>query len=63
MSKLYVTKENAFRGYYIIIASGTTNTRFMTQNPIPTMPKSNPHFNEEGQYWRGGVWALTNYMF
>ncbi|ONI41106.1 hypothetical protein AN640_08215 [Candidatus Epulonipiscium fishelsonii] len=37
-------------------------TEFMTQNPIPTMPKSNPHFNEEGQYWRGGVWAPTNYM-
>ncbi len=35
---------------------------FMTANPIPTMPKSNSHFDETGNYWRGGVWAPMNYM-
>lgn len=40
----------------------TDEKEFGTKHPIPSIPKSNPSFNESGQYWRGGVWAPTNYM-
>ncbi len=45
-----------------LIAKLRDENEFMTKNPIPTMPKSNKYFNEDGDYWRGGVWAPMNYM-
>jgi len=30
--------------------------------PVPTLSADNKDYNEEGGYWRGGVWAPTNYM-
>lgn len=45
-----------------MVAQLLDELEFFTKNPIPTMPKSNPYFTENGDYWRGGVWAPTNYM-
>lgn len=35
---------------------------FKTPHRIPTLTQSNPDFIPDGRYWRGGVWASTNYM-
>lgn len=35
---------------------------FKTQHRVPSLPVDNPEFMPEGDYWKGGVWAMTNYM-
>ncbi|MFI5390706.1 MAG: amylo-alpha-1,6-glucosidase [Bacteriovoracales bacterium] len=35
---------------------------FNTDLPFATLSKDNPKFRPLGNYWRGGVWAPTNYM-
>ena len=35
---------------------------FSTVNPIPSLSKDHPLYKEDGSYWKGGVWAPTNYM-
>ena len=35
---------------------------FYTDMPFPVLAKNDEDFKEEGGYWRGGVWAPTNYM-
>lgn len=35
---------------------------FKTPHRIPTLTKSHKDFIPDGRYWRGGVWASTNYM-
>lgn len=45
-----------------IIAHLKDEKKFKTPNPIPTLSKSNENYCEGGGYWRGGVWAPTNYM-
>lgn len=35
---------------------------FKTPTRIPSLSKSNKHYNSQGGYWLGGVWAPTNYM-
>ena len=37
-------------------------TEFKTPHPVPTLTQKHPGFVEDGRYWRGGVWASTNYM-
>lgn len=37
-------------------------TAFKTPHRIPTLSRDHPEFMEDGRYWRGGVWASTNYM-
>ncbi|MBQ2704935.1 MAG: glycoside hydrolase [Clostridia bacterium] len=45
-----------------MIAYLTDENEFATPHPIPALSKSDPHFEETGRYWCGGVWAPTNYM-
>ncbi len=35
---------------------------FWTDFPFPALAKNHPEFNSRGGYWKGGVWAPTNYM-
>lgn len=35
---------------------------FKTPHRIPTLTQNHPEFVPDGRYWRGGVWASTNYM-
>ncbi len=35
---------------------------FDRPHPIPTLSADHPCYNENGDYWRGSVWAPTNYM-
>lgn len=35
---------------------------FKRPDRIPTLSADNPNYNPDGGYWRGGVWAPTNYM-
>lgn len=35
---------------------------FWTDFPFPALAKNHPEFNSMGAYWKGGVWAPTNYM-
>lgn len=35
---------------------------FNTPNPIPSLAKDHPLYSSDGSYWKGGVWAPTNYM-
>ncbi len=45
-----------------MIALLTDENEFGTAHPIPALSKSSEYFSDEGDYWRGGVWAPTNYM-
>jgi glycogen debranching enzyme len=35
---------------------------FKTPNRVPALARSDKNYEEAGKYWRGGVWAPTNYM-
>lgn len=35
---------------------------FWRPNPVPALAADEPEYNAAGFYWRGGVWAPTNYM-
>lgn len=35
---------------------------FNTPTPIPSLSKDHPLYSKDGSYWKGGVWAPTNYM-
>lgn len=40
----------------------TDEESFKTPNRIPALAKNDKNFKNSGNYWRGGVWAPTNYM-
>ena len=52
------TAEQAER----MVALLEDETAFKTPHRIPTLSRDHPEFVEDGRYWRGGVWASTNYM-
>ena len=52
------TKEQALRMIALLEDEGA----FKTPHRIPTLSCDHPEFTEDGRYWRGGVWASTNYM-
>lgn len=35
---------------------------FRRHHLVPSLSADNPSYHPEGDYWRGGVWAMTNYM-
>lgn len=35
---------------------------FWSRNPVPSLALNQPEYDRMGCYWRGGVWAPTNYM-
>jgi len=35
---------------------------FNRPNPIPSLSADHPKYEKDGSYWKGGVWAPTNYM-
>ena len=45
-----------------IIAYLEDEGEFKTPHRVPTLAKSHPEFAPAGNYWRGAVWAPTNYM-
>lgn len=45
-----------------MIAYLNNENEFKTPTRIPALSKSNPCYSPAGNYWRGGVWAPTNYM-
>ena len=40
----------------------TDTTSFWRKNVFPTLAADQDLFSDKGDYWRGGVWAPTNYM-
>lgn len=45
-----------------LIAHLMNPARFWRTVPVASMPADSPDFDATGGYWRGGVWAPTNYM-
>lgn len=45
-----------------LIACLKDENQFGTPHPIPALAKCSPDYTADGGYWRGGVWAPTNYM-
>lgn len=35
---------------------------FATRHPVPTLSRDDINYDPKGCFWRGGVWAPTNYM-
>ena len=52
------SKERAER----MISRLVDEKEFDTPFPIPALTRSHPDYSDDGGYWRGGVWAPTNYM-
>ena len=44
------------------IAHLDNEKEFKRPNRVPTMPADSPYYVEAGGYWRGAIWAPTNYM-
>ncbi len=44
------------------IAHLENESEFNRPHPFPSLSADHPCYNENGDYWRGGVWAPTNYM-
>lgn len=44
------------------IAHLTNKSEFATPCMVPALSEDHPDFNPAGGYWKGGVWAPTNYM-
>lgn len=45
-----------------LIAYLEDEAEFKTPHRVPSLAKSHPAYMPEGGYWRGAVWAPTNYM-
>lgn len=45
-----------------LIAHLDNPKEFKTKNRVPTLSADDPHYRKDGFYWRGSVWAPTNYM-
>lgn len=46
-----------------ILAAHLTNPKtFGSLVPVPSLSRDDPNYDPQGTYWRGGVWAPTNYM-
>ena len=44
------------------IAHLDNEAEFKRPNRVPTMPANSPFYDPQGGYWRGAIWAPTNYM-
>ena len=44
------------------IAHLSNEKEFATPCMVPALSADHPDFHEDGAYWKGGVWAPTNYM-
>ena len=45
-----------------LIAHLENPAEFKRPHRVPTLSADHPEYNEHGDYWRGSVWAPTNYM-
>lgn len=45
-----------------MVAALEDPSRFGRPVPVPSLSASDPDYHSWGDYWRGGVWAPTNYM-
>ena len=45
-----------------MIAYLSDENEFKTPHRVPALTRSHKAYSREGGYWRGGVWAPTNYM-
>ncbi len=43
------------------LAHLSDTTEFNRPHRIPTLSADNPYYDPDGGYWRGAVWAMTNY--
>lgn len=44
------------------VAHLENENEFNRPNRVPTLSADHPLYNAEGDYWRGSIWAPTNYM-
>ena len=44
------------------IAHLNNENQFKTEHRVPTLSKDHAEYKSDGGYWRGSVWAPTNYM-
>lgn len=54
-----VVPKERLTGY---VAHLEDKNKFNRTVPIPTLAADDPDYNKNGGYWRGSVWAPTNYM-
>ncbi len=54
-----VVPEDKVAGF---VAHLENEKEFNRPNPIPTLSADHPEYSPVGSYWKGGVWAPTNYM-
>lgn len=40
----------------------TDNDKLGGPVPFPSLSRDDPHFSDDGQYWKGGVWMPLSYM-
>jgi len=45
-----------------LVAHLENPAEFSTLHPVPSLSKDHPDYEKTGGYWRGSVWAPTNYM-
>jgi glycogen debranching enzyme len=45
-----------------LIAHLRNPAEFNRPHRVPTLSADHPAYHPEGEYWRGGIWAPTNYM-
>ena len=45
-----------------LIAHLENPTEFKRPHRVPTLSADHPEYHEDGHYWKGSVWAPTNYM-
>lgn len=53
-----ISHENAER----LVEHLKNKNEFWTDQIFPSLAKDEKEYNPSGQYWKGGVWAPTNYM-
>ncbi len=46
----------------LLLAHLENPAEFNRTHRIPSLSADDPHYRPDGDYWRGGVWAPTNYM-
>ena len=44
------------------IAHLDNEKEFKRPHRVPTMSADSPYYSDKGEYWRGSIWAPTNYM-
>jgi hypothetical protein len=54
--------DSYFPGRFEFINHLRNPKEFWRPHVVPTLSADDPNYNPRGHYWRGGVWAPTNFM-